>query len=67
MSGISGKEFMLIKLIWIKAKNEWHMLNDEDCFIQEFYDCGTIHNYFADLDKEKVNLYRVDINKINNQ
>ena len=56
---------MLIKLIWVSEKNEWHMLDDEDVFIQEFYDCGTIHKYFPELNKENVNQYRVDITKVN--
>lgn len=56
---------MLIKLMWIKAKNEWHMLDDEDNFIQEFYDCLNLKKSFPKLDKENINLYRVDIEKVN--
>lgn len=56
---------MLVKMIWIRDKNEWHMIDDEGLFIQEFYNCKNFHTYFSDLDKEKVNLYRVDIEKIN--
>ena len=56
---------MLVKLIWIREKNEWHMVNDLDEFLQEFFDCVNMHRYFPDLDKDKTNLYRVDITKIN--
>ena len=56
---------MLIKLIWISEKNEWHMLNDEDKFLQEFFDCLNMELYFPKLDKKSVNQYRVDITKVN--
>ena len=51
--------------IWISEKNQWHMMNDLDEFIQEFFDCANLHRYFPELDKFSVNLYRVDISKVN--
>lgn len=56
---------MLVTMIWIRDKNEWHMMDDVGIFIQEFYNCGNIHNFFPDLNKNEANMYRVDIEKIN--
>jgi len=56
---------MILKMVWIEEKDEWHMLDDEDRFINEFYDCPNIDKRFPNLDKKEVNLYRVDIEKIN--
>ena len=50
---------MKVVMVWIEGDNKWHMLREEDGrFIQEFYDCDKIHDFFW-LDKEFINAFEI--------
>ncbi len=53
-----------VTLTWYPEKNQWHMDNTVGRFIQEFFDCDNMHLYFPELDKNKPNVYEVNIRKI---
>ena len=56
-----GVQLSTIRLVWIDSKDEWHMYDDRDRFVQEFFNCETLNRYFPGLDKTKVNRYEVVI------
>lgn len=54
-----------VKMVWITEKDQWHLtLAENDRFLQEFYDCGKVNGFFMDLDKDGVNYYRVNVEKM---
>jgi hypothetical protein len=53
-----------IVLEWNEVGDVWHMKKEDGIFIQEFFNCGNIHQFFQGLDKSKENKYLVTIAKI---
>lgn len=51
-------------LKWVEKKQLWYMINKAGRFIQEFFDCGNVHNFYHKLDKKQDNHYRVTIERI---
>jgi len=48
-----------------KPQNQWHMsLKRSGLFLQEFFNCGQIKNFFKGLDKDNVSIYEITIRKI---
>ena len=53
-----------VVLSWNEVGDCWHMKKEDGIFIQEFFDCGNIHHFFQELDKERDNKYLVTIQKV---
>ena len=50
---------MEIILKWNEAESKWHMMfnDEEETFIQEFYNCENLQQYFDKPSKGKRNYY----------
>ena len=48
---------------WNKVKDLWYLICRKNRFVQEFFDCGNVHESFPDLNKQEDNHYKVVITK----
>jgi len=57
----------LYKLKWSEGDNKWHLLNpfDNDAFVMDLPDCGNWRTQADQPDKDKVDLFVVDVHRFN--
>jgi hypothetical protein len=54
-----------VKLKWIEAKDQWHMVTlPNEHLLQELYNCENIARMFPGLEKEKDNQYLIKITRV---
>jgi hypothetical protein len=57
-----------IKLDWAEDKKVWMMTHvKDDIFVQEFFDCTTMHVVFKGLNRDRSNWYKIHIEPMENK
>jgi len=54
---------ILIKLKWVEAKDEWHMMTPDGNLIYNFFGCENMKRIFDNPDKSKEELFIVDVRR----